>query len=129
MNYITLEDLLQIHVLLIKETSGSDGIRDMGRLESALATQTQSVFNEELYETIFEKAGALLRGIIADHAFVDGNKRTGVLSSLTLLDINGCRLDFKLGEIEDFAVKVAVDKLDIPIIASWLRSHSIKERG
>lgn len=126
MNYITLEGLLELHVLVIQETGGSDGIRDLGRLESALATQSQVVFGEELFETIFDKAAALMRGIIADHAFVDGNKRTGTLAALTLLDVNGFALNFQKGEIEDFAVKVATDKLDVPVIATWLKEHSKK---
>ncbi|MFO0970774.1 MAG: type II toxin-antitoxin system death-on-curing family toxin [Candidatus Saccharimonadales bacterium] len=126
MNCIDLEGLLEIHVLVIQETGGSDGIRDLGRLESALATQTQVVFGEELYSTIFAKAAALMRAIIADHAFVDGNKRTGTLAALTFVEKNGYHIDFQEGEVENFAVKVATDKLDVPVIASWLEEHSKK---
>lgn len=124
MNYLSLEHLLEIHTIVISETGGSDGLRDLGRLESVIATQTQNVFGEELYATIHEKAAAIVRGVIADHPFTDGNKRTAFLSGLTFLTINGHTLTAKNGEIEDFAVKIATEHLDIPKIALWLKSHT-----
>lgn len=120
MNILTLEQLLEIHALVVNETGGSSGIRDLGRLESAIAVQTQNVFGEELYPSLVHKASALLRGIIADHAFIDGNKRTAMLASLTLLQINGLKFQANIGEIEDFAVQIATDKLDTKSIAKWL---------
>lgn len=123
MNVLTLEQLLEIHALLIVQTGGSDGLRDLGRLESAIATQTQSVFGEELYESLCEKAAALLRGVVADHPFVDGNKRTATLIGLTFLRVNGLQFHAKPGELEDFAVRVAVERLDVPVIAAWLKAH------
>jgi death-on-curing protein len=125
MKFLTIEQLLELHVLAI-QMGGSTGLRDLGRLESALASLRQEVFGEELYPTIFEKAAVLLRGVIADHPFVDGNKRTAMLASLTLLKINGYRFTIKEGELEDFAVQVAVEHVDIPVIAAWLKAHSKK---
>ena len=123
MNTLDLEQLLQLHALVIEVTGGSSGLRDLGRLEAAIAAQTQNVFGEELYPTIVDKASAMIRGIIADRAFVDGNKRTGMLAGLTLLKINGLDYSFLVGEIEDFAVKIATQKLDVPKITSWLSLH------
>lgn len=123
---LTLEQLLEIHALVISETGGSDGLRDLGRLEAAVASQTQEVFGRVLYETDFQKAAALIRGIIADHAFVDGNKRTGMLSGLTFLQLNEKTFKAKRGEVEDFAVRVATDHLSIDNIASWLEQHCVK---
>ena len=70
MKTITLEQVLQLHVLVIQKTGGGDGLRDLGRLEAAVATQTQEVFGEELYKGLFEKAAALCRAVVADHPFV-----------------------------------------------------------
>jgi death-on-curing protein len=123
MNILDLEQLLQLHALVIEKTSGGAGLRDLGRLEAALATQSQNIFGDELYPTITDKSAAIIRGIIADHAFIDGNKRTAMLAGLTLLKINGLEYSFTNGEIEDFAVKIATQKLDIPQITSWLVSH------
>lgn len=124
MNVLSLEQLLEIHSLVVETTGGSTGLRDLGRLESAIATQTQNVFGEELYPSIVDKTAALIRGLIADHPFVDGNKRTAILAGLTVLKINSIEFAAKPGEIEDFAVKIAVDKLDVPAIVSWLREHT-----
>jgi death-on-curing protein len=127
MTLLTLEQLLEIHVLVVEETGGSVGLRDLGRLESAIATQTQNVFDEELYRSTSEKAAAMVRSIIADHPFVDGNKRTAMLAGLTLLRINKTSFHAQQGEIEDFAVLVAVEKLDVPTITQWLHRRSADE--
>jgi death-on-curing protein len=124
MNCLTLEQLLEIHALVVKSTGGSTGLRDLGRLESVIATQTQNVFGAELYPSIFDKAAAVIRSIIADHPFVDGNKRTAMLSGLTLLEINSKHFKAKPGEIEDFAVVIAIKNIDVPQISNWLQTHA-----
>ena len=123
---LSLEQILELHVISIQRYGGSDGIRDLGRLESAVASQSQEVFGDELNKTIFEKAAALIRNLIGDHPFTDGNKRTAMLSGMTLLEINGYELIAKKGEVEDFAVKVAVDHFEVVEIAKWLESNSKK---
>lgn len=124
MRYITLDELLELHTLSISKFGGSAGVRDIGRLDAALATQSQQVFGTELYETAHQKAAAMMRGVIADHPFFDGNKRTGTLVALTFLEVNGYIFFANKGELEDFAVKVATDHLDIPEIAAWLEAHT-----
>lgn len=124
MNTLNLEHILEIHALAVDSTGGSSGLRNLGRLEAAIASQTQNVFGEELYSTVFDKAAAIIRGIIADHPFVDGNKRTALLAGLTLLELNGFHFTAQSGEIEDFAVLIATDKLDVPAIAKWIRDHT-----
>jgi death-on-curing protein len=123
MTLLTLEQLLEIHALVVEATGGSAGLRDLGRLEAAIATQTQNVFGEELYADTIDKAAAIIRGIIADHAFVDGNKRTAMLAGLTLLEVNDIIFTAHAGEIEDFAVIIATDHPDVPEISTWLREH------
>ena len=120
---LTLEQLLEIHSLAINATGGIVGIRDLGRLEAAIATQTQNVFGEELFSSTIDKSAALIRTIIADHPFVDGNKRTAMLAGITFLEINGLNFIAKTGEIEDFAVNISTDRLDVPIISAWLDKH------
>lgn len=121
---LTLEQILQLHALVLVKDGGAGGVRDVGRLEAAVSTQHQVVFGEELYATVFTKAAALMRGIIGDHPFTDGNKRTAMLAGLTLLEMNGYSFVARCGELEDFAVRVATDHLDIDAIADWLKCHS-----
>ncbi|OGL21472.1 hypothetical protein A2707_05555 [Candidatus Saccharibacteria bacterium RIFCSPHIGHO2_01_FULL_45_15] len=124
MQYFTVDEIELVHIQIVDASGGAHGTRDRGRLESAVAAQTQGVFGEELYETIFDKAAAITKGIIADHPFFDGNKRTGILLALVLLERNGIQTNIADKELEDFAVQIAIDHLDIPAIAAWLREHS-----
>ncbi|HEY2003563.1 MAG TPA: type II toxin-antitoxin system death-on-curing family toxin [Candidatus Saccharimonadia bacterium] len=121
---LTLEQLLELHALAIETTGGSAGLRDLGRLEAALAAQTQNVFGEELYPTIIDKAAALIRGLIADHAFVNGNKPTAMLAGITLLVLNDLPFSAQARDIENFAVEVATKHLDVPNISTWLRQRT-----
>ncbi len=124
MKYFTVEEIDLIHLQIIDASGGSQGIRDIGRLESAVATQTQHVFGKELYSSVFEKAAALTKGIIADHAFVDGNKRTGVMLAIIFLERNGIKTEIDDTSLEDFAVRVAVEHLSVEDIAAWLEAHT-----
>lgn len=123
MKFITLEQALQIHVLVVKETGGSTGLRDLKRLEAAIGTQQQTAFGEEAYPEPMQKAAALIRSIIAGHPFVDGNKRTAMLVGLTFLQINGIPFGAPPGAIEDFAVEITTQKLNVQTIAAWLEQH------
>lgn len=124
MKLITIEQLLMLHAATLELFGGGEGIRDMGRLDAAIATQAQEVFGEELYPTLFLKAAALIRGIVGDHPFGDGNKRTAMLVGITFIEINNYAFLARKGELEDFAVQVAVEHLSIEDIAAWLEQHS-----
>lgn len=122
---LSIEHILEIHAIVIESTGGGLGLRDLGRLEAAIATQTQNVFDKELYPSVTIKSAALIRSLIADHPFVDGNKRTAILSGLTLLKLNNITFKAQPGDIEDFAVKIAAERLDVPLITSWLESNIV----
>ena len=129
MNILTLEQLLELHTIVIEATGGSLGLRDLGRLEAAIATQTQNVFGEELYPSLYEKSAAIIRAIIADHPYVDGNKRTALLAGLVLLDINDIAFKTEKKELEDFAVQIATKRLDVPQISVWLKKRSQNKKS
>ena len=120
---LTPEQILQLHALVLVKDCGAGGVRDVGRLDAAVCAQTQVVFGEELYSDIFSKAAAVIRSVVADHPFVDGNKRTAILAGLTVLELNNYHFDAISGELEDFAVRIATDHLSIAEIADWLRAH------
>lgn len=124
MKYFDIEELLLLHFKIVEDYGGSHGVRDEGRLESALAAPQQEVFGEELYSTVFEKAAVYARAIIADHPFVDGNKRTAITLAAIFLNRHDRQLSATPKELEDFAVQVAVEHLEIPVIAAWLKAHS-----
>ena len=125
MKFFTLEEKELLHMQIIDASGGSHGVRDRGRLESAIAAQTQELFGKKLYESVFEIAAALTKGIIADHAFVDGNKRTGIMAAIVFLERNDVCTHVDDTALEDFAVQIAVEHLGVDEIAKWLLENSL----
>lgn len=82
--YLTAADVLALHSILIKRYGGTDGMRDMGALESALF-RPQTGY----YKDLIEETAALLEGIAINHPFIDGNKRVAFAVTDTFLRING----------------------------------------
>lgn len=126
MHYLDAEEILLIHHQLIERYGGSHGTRDLERVRSVAIAPAQEVFDQEQYPGIFEKAAVYMRNIIADHPFVDGNKRTGTVVAAMFLVKNGYKIQANKGELEDFAVEVAVKQLSIERIARWLEKRSKK---
>lgn len=124
MNYFDEEELLFIHHQFVERYGGSHGLRDIERIKSVTAAPQLSVFGVDQYESVFEKAAVYARNIIGDHPFTDGNKRTGITSAVLFLDKNGKKFEAQKGELEDFAVQIATEHLDIPAIAAWLEKHT-----
>lgn len=83
------EEVLTIHAAAIKHFGGLSGVRDEGLLDSALAQPFQSFDGAELYPSAIEKACRYAFGIISNHPFLDGNKRTGAALLGTYLRMNG----------------------------------------
>lgn len=122
---LTKEQILMLHSELIKTTGGSDGIRDIGLLESALETPFQSYDGEELYPSIQAKAARLCYGLVKNHAMVDGNKRIGVHAMLVFLSVNGYELEYTQKELSDIILDVAADKKQYEDVLQWLLEHQI----
>ncbi len=88
-NFLTLDDVTAIHTDQIERYGGSHGIRDMALLQSAVA-MPQAMFGDQyLHHDLVVMAAAYLFHIVQNHAFIDGNKRAGVVSALVFLEING----------------------------------------
>jgi len=124
MKYLTSEQVLFIHARLIAETGGSHGVRDLARLESAVARPQAAFGGKELYPDVFLKAAALLDSLINNHPFVDGNKRTGITAAALFLQANGQQLTANTAELEEFTLQAATSHPDLPILADWLHRQS-----
>ena len=112
--------------MVVDESGGSHGLRDLGLLESAVARPQASFGGQDLYPGIFLKAGALIHGLLRNHAFVDGNKRTSMFSTMTFLELNGYKFDAKQKEVVNFALRVENEKLSVAEISKWLKEHTKK---
>lgn len=111
--------------MIIEDYGGSHGVRDEERLRSLVEAPQMLAFGVEQYETVHEKAAVYMRNCIADHIFVDGNKRTGTTLAGLFLMRSRRQLTATPKELEDFAVDVAVDHSSVAEIAEWLACHSI----
>ena len=107
---ITKEDVLSVYKILTNETGGTVGIRDEGLLLSALEAHYQTFAGIELFPTLIEKTVRMGYGLVANHPFIDGNKRIGILVMLTFFELNGIELNFTDEEIIDMAMSVASGK-------------------
>jgi len=120
MKRLSVEHIKQIHNLMISTTGGLDGIRDEGLLESAVNAPFQT-FNElPLYRTIEAKAARLGFSLINNHAFVDGNKRTGMMSMLLFLELNGAGRDCTDEEIVRIGLALADGSMDDKALLDWI---------
>ena len=123
MRRLSKEQILMLHSELIRETGGSDGVRDYNLLESALETPFQSFGGEELYPTIQAKAVRLGYGLIKNHCMLDGNKRIGAHAMLVFLALNGIEPSYTQKDLYETILDVAAGKLDYEGLLEWVLKH------
>src|SRR4051812_28985923 len=98
-------------------------VRDVGLLQSAVSRPSASMFGEEAYADLFDKAAAVLQSLAVNHPLFDGNKRTAWLSCVTFLRLNGVQLMPDIDAAERLVVGVATgDVREVPEIAKGLRA-------
>ncbi|OXS29879.1 MAG: death-on-curing family protein [Desulfovibrio sp. MES5] len=83
-DYLTVADILGMHVILVERYGGMPGVRDMGGLESAVYRPQSGYYTDAV-----EEACALLESLLINHPFIDGNKRTAFAACSVFLQING----------------------------------------
>lgn len=124
--FLGLDDILEIHRDQIDHYGGSLGIRETGLLQSAVAMPAAGFGDQYLHQDIFEMAAAYLFHITQNHPFVDGNKRTGTVAALVFLEMNGVELDADEDRLENLVRSVAMGKADKATAAAFLRDNSHK---
>ena len=123
MRYLTLAEVVELHQRLLEVTGGAAGIRDLAALESAIAQPKVTFAGADLYPALVEKAAALCFSLVANHPFVDGNKRVGHAAMETLLVLNGMDLDAGLDDQERVMLDLAAGRIDRGQFTAWLRQH------
>jgi death-on-curing protein len=103
---------------------GADGVRDLGLLESALA-RPENVLNYEPSADIFKLAATYCHGIVKNHPFIDGNKRTGTLTAIAFLALNDIELEFDEPVIAAMVIGLAAGEIDEEELAAWLRGSVV----
>ena len=120
-------DALTIHDRVLGFHGGMKGTRDQGLLESAPARPRQ-YHSYSKSADIIEMAALYTSGIVRNHPFLDGNKRTGFVIGILFLELNG--FDFIASE-EDAALAVlalAAGTVDEAGYAAWLRENSRRQK-
>ena len=114
--------VLIAHEISLANYGGAEGIRDIGLLESALA-RPKNLFAYELTD-LFELAASYTSGIVRNHPFVDGNKRTGFLAGAAFLELNGRILKASEPEATRIILGVAAGDIDDAQLADWFRENT-----
>jgi death on curing protein len=116
--------VLPIHEQQIAEHGGTQGVRDIGLLESALARpQNLAAYNDP---DIFALAAAYAFGIAKNHPFLDGNKRTSYVTAQTFLNLNGLNIAAEEAIRLEVWVGLGAGKVSEEELAVWLRANTIE---
>ena len=117
------EKILLLQKLVIESSGGSAGVRDLNLLDSALESAFQTFDGKDLYPSKEEKGARLGFGLVSNHAFVDGNKRIGLLVMISFLHINGIKIDCTDEELVDLGLSLASGKADYKYLLKWICNH------
>ena len=119
------EKVLLLHRLLIEATGGTDGVRDIGLLDSALESAYATFDGKELFPSKEEKAARLGVGLVSNHAFVDGNKRIGMYVLLSFLEVNGIQIEATNEEVVEAGLALARGDMKYEGLLTWILEHKL----
>ncbi len=120
---LTQSKIKFLHTMLCRETGGDAGIRDEGLLDSAIEGAFQTFDDVELYPSIEQKGAWLGYSIISNHAFVDGNKRVGVLAMLVFLELNGVKVKTSSQEVVRIGLALASGEMKYTQLLDWINKN------
>lgn len=121
--FLSVDDVLAIQENTIAVEGGLAGVRDTGLLESAVLMPQQRFGGEYLHPDLAAMAAAYLFHIAQNHAFHDGNKRTGVLAALVFLTVNGVETLPGPDELERITLQVAAGETGKAELTEWFRER------
>ncbi len=98
-------------------------VRDAGLLGSALERPLTTVFGEEAYPSLEEKAAVLVHSIATFHPMLDGNKRSAWITLNVFVELNGFSLTVPTEDAMEFMLGVATGALEHSKIVDWLKSR------
>jgi death-on-curing protein len=126
--YVTLDEVLELHRLLLEQSGGGPGIRDLGMLESAVAQPAMTFGGQDLYASLADKAAALGFSLVMNHPFVDGNKRIGHAAMETFLVLNDLEIAAEVDEQERVILALAAGVMRREEFTTWVHSHVVSRR-
>ncbi|MBK8465571.1 MAG: type II toxin-antitoxin system death-on-curing family toxin [Chloracidobacterium sp.] len=125
MKWFLINAVVAMHQRQIAEHGGSDGVRDLGLLESALA-RPENIAAYEPEADIARLTAAYAFGIAKNHPFIDGNKRTALVAMRTFLRLNGFNLNATPTDKYLTIITLAEGSLSEEALIDWLRERVVK---
>ena len=122
--WIDMRDALAIHDRMLALHGGAEGIRDQTLLESALARPRQ-VYAYAENPALADLGAALVAGVVKNHPFVDGNKRTGFLLGVLFLELNGSKFVAKEEDAAQAVLSLAAGTLEEAEFKNWLNDNVV----
>ena len=114
------DKVLLLHQIISQETGGDPNLRDITLLDSALQSAFQTFDGKELYPSKEEKAARIGYSLIANHAFVDGNKRIGMYVLLSFLEVNGIKIRPSNEEVVRVGLATASGEMKYEDLLAWI---------
>ncbi|MFQ5774262.1 MAG: type II toxin-antitoxin system death-on-curing family toxin [Kiloniellaceae bacterium] len=125
--WLTSEIVRAIHSGAVAEFGGAPGLRDPGLFDSAMERAPNlSAYGDD--PSLYDLAAAYCAGIVKNHAFVDGNKRAGVLAAVAFLDLNGCEFRPEEGEVVNVILALAAGEIEENVLTEWFSDNSTPKR-
>lgn len=121
--FLTVEDVIEIHADQIRRYGGTLGIRDVELLQSAIGMPRSGFGDRYFHVDLFEMAAAYLYHLVQNHPFMDGNKRTGAMVAFVFMKLNGLTLVADEEKLETLVLDAAQGKADKNVIAQFFRLH------
>ena len=123
--WVTVDMILAIHDEALTASGGAVGLRDAGLLDSA-AHRARQLLRYGKRVSLFDLAAAYCSGIVKNHPFVDGNKRTALLTARAFLFLNGYAFEPTEAEEVEVMVALAAGQADDAFVSSWFATNSVK---
>jgi death-on-curing protein len=120
--WLTREECLALHEMMLSQYGGSEGLRDENMLESALAKPRQLFAYGK--PTLSDLAASYVFGVVKNHPFIDGNKRTGFMLGAGFLELNGYRFQASEAEAAVRTLALAAGEMSEKEFAAWLKANS-----
>jgi death on curing protein len=121
--FLSVDDVLTLHAIAIKDQGGDLTLRDRALLESATATPAQQFGGQYLHEDIPAMAAAYAFHICSNHPFLDGNKRAAAAAMIAFLSDNGWSFEATPDEAEANILQLAAGTMDKPSFTAWSRNY------
>ena len=122
--FLSVDNVLHLQADTNENEGGSDGLRDLPLLESAVMMPQQQFGGEYLHDGIPAMAAAYLFHITSNHPFVDGNKRAGAMSAYVFLDVNDYDLTAAESDFEKIVLNLASGSVAKSDLIAWFKNHT-----